>query len=711
MEASNPADTFLIEAAELLDNVEETVLGIEKRPDDTEAVNRLFRAFHTIKGSGAMFGFDAVAEFTHHVESVLDQLRQNRISVSPRLVELILAARDHIQQLLAPAGAVAAATDAASARLACEFQALLVPHVAPAEPSRPRQGVTPLTTAKTKYTIHFRPNPVIAATGLDPATLLEELRSLGACHILADVGGIPPLAKLQPTKCWLGWEILLTTDRDTNAIRDVFIFAEDGSELRVELVSDRPLGADVTGKPAVGLDHHGVAAASANEMRSSGRAAEPETPPLPTKSPRLAGETESPGPHEERPAPDVGAAVKAVREGVVRVPSAKLDHIVNLVGELVMNESRLSQVASRLNVGELAAPVEAIERLIAEMRDAVLGIRMMPIGSTFNRFKRLVHDLSRDLGKEVELVTAGAETELDKTVLDQLADPLVHLIRNSIDHGICPPAERVAMGKPARGTVRLSASHQGSHVVVTIQDDGRGLDTEAIRTKAIEKQLVSADANLTEAEIFNLVFLPGFSTAKSVTGVSGRGVGMDVVRKQIDALRGSIQLASTRGHGTTIALSLPLTLAIIEGLLVTIGDDPFIIPMSVVTENVELRREDRARNNGRNLISVRGELIPYLHLRELFGIPGDEPAIEKIVIVRYGRDRVGLVVDRVLGNHQTVIQSLGRMFRPIGVLSGGTILGDGRVALILDLTGVVAFADSCAGARDTTPGPMTAAVA
>jgi two-component system chemotaxis sensor kinase CheA len=382
------------------------------------------------------------------------------------------------------------------------------------------------------------------------------------------------------------------------------------------------------------------------------------------------------------------------------VPSTKLDHIVSLVGELVINESRLVQVSTRLNSAELAAPVEAMERLIAELRDAVLGVRMMPIGPTFSRFKRLVHDLSRDLGKEVELVTEGAETELDKTVIDQLADPLVHLVRNSIDHGIETPAERTAAGKPARGVLRLGASHEGSHVVVTVEDDGRGLNAAAIRAKAVEKQLIKPDAVLGEAEIFNLIFLPDFSTAANVTAVSGRGVGMDVVRKQIDALRGGIQLSSTAGRGTIISLALPLTLAIIDGLLVTIGSDPFIVPMSVVMENVELRRSERSRNNGRNLVHVRGELIPYLHLREMFGLPGEEPELEKIVITRFGRDRVGLVVDRVLGSHQTVIQPLGRMFRDLGVASGGTILGDGRVALILDLSGLVAFAEKRNGAEN-----------
>jgi len=364
----------------------------------------------------------------------------------------------------------------------------------------------------------------------------------------------------------------------------------------------------------------------------------------------------------------------------------------------VMNQSRLTQVASLIDQPDLNVPVEELERLIGEVRDTVLGIRMMPIGTTFARFKRLVHDLSGELAKEIDLVTSGEETELDKTVLDRLGDPLVHLIRNSIDHGIESPDARVLAGKPRRGSLRLTAAHIGSSVVITVQDDGRGLDAQTLRAKAIERKLIAPDAVLSQRELFNLILLPGFSTAKQVTSVSGRGVGMDVVKREIDALGGSLQIASEPGRGTTISATLPLTLAIIDGLLVEIGSDQFIIPMSTVQENVELVPAERARHNGRNAVAIRGELVPYVYLRETFAIGGAEPELEKIVIVRHGADRVGLVVDRVLGSHQTVIQSLGRFYRDIEVLSGATIMGDGRVALILDLAGLIRVADARAQA-------------
>ena len=375
------------------------------------------------------------------------------------------------------------------------------------------------------------------------------------------------------------------------------------------------------------------------------------------------------------------------------MPSERLDRLVNLVGELVMNQSRLAQAVSQNGAPEFANPVQELERLVAELRDDVLGIRMLPIGTLFGRFRRLVHDLSAELGKETDMVTEGEETELDKSILDQLGEPLVHCLRNCLDHGIESPEHRAERGKPRRATVRLSAVHTGANVVIIVEDDGRGINREAVRAKAIEKQLIAPDAKLSDKEIFNLILLPGFSTASQVTSVSGRGVGMDAIKRQIDVLRGSLSIASEAGAGTRVAITLPLTLAIIDGLRVQIGDQPFIVPMGVVTENVELSRGERARNNGRNVIAVRGELVPYIDLREVFGVDGEIPAIEKVVIVQHEGDRVGFVVDRVLGTHQTVIQPLGRFLKNVEVVSGATIMGDGRVALILDPARVIRFAD------------------
>lgn len=678
MNARHPAQTFLLEADDLLLRIEEIALELNPGDGASDLINQLFRAFHTVKGSGAMFGFDTVAEFTHHVETVLDCVREGRLPVSAELIRLILQSKDRIKTLLDAAQTNADVPAAQGAEIVAALQALL-PDPNEDASRRPTgnqdhatAAISLLATAAQTYQIYFRPAADVMASGTNPIALLNELQTLGDCRVVAKTDQIPPLEQLQPDRCYLAWNISLTTDKGLNAIRDVFLFVEDSSELRIEPV---PAAA-----PAVGL------------------------PPSPSPSADPAtGSGETPQQNLRQGAPESATRKPPGHQASVRVPSDRLDRLINLVGELVMNQSRLSQVAAQANVPNLSGPVEELERLVDELRDNVLSIRMMPIGTTFSRFKRLVHDLSAQLDKEIDLVTAGEETELDKTVLDQLGDPLVHLIRNSIDHGIEAPEGRVQAGKPRRGTIRLAAAHVGSNVIITITDDGRGLDPEAIRAKALEKGLITADANLSDRAMYDLIFQPGFSTAKKVTGVSGRGVGMDVVKRQFEALRGQVAMTSKAGQGTTLTLTLPLTLAIIDGLLVEIGSDQFIIPMSVVTENVELQRAERHRNNGRNVVSVRGELVPYVRLREAFTVPGPELETEKTVIARHGDDRVGLVVDRVLGSHQTVIQPLGRFYRNVGLVSGATIMGDGRVALILDLGGLIRLAGSQKTAAATPP--------
>ncbi len=658
MNIPNHSATFLQEAEELLQQVEAVALDLEVNPGDMESVNRLFRAFHTIKGSGSMFGFDAVAAFTHHVETTLDSVREGRLGITPPLVSLILASRDHIHILLASDPAGTAELTRTGDQIAAGLAALSG-HDAPAaeKTPAPASSVESNEEASATYSIYFRPDPAIFAGGLDPICLLNDLRTVGSCEIKAHLENVPPLDELQFDLCHLAWTITLTTTQPETAIRDVFIFAEDGAELRIE------------------------------RQDSSDSVA-----PIETSAPTPAAVAE-PIREETLKAPVAAVAAKAATPASsVRVPSERLDRLVNLVGELVINQSRLSAAQALDSNPEMAPPVEAMERLIAELRDSVLSIRMMPIGATFSRFQRLVRDLAGDLGKEIDLVTEGAETELDKTVLDQLGDPLVHLIRNSLDHGIEEPDDRVAQGKDRRGTLRLTAAHEGAHVVITIEDDGRGLDKGAIRAKAEEKGLVAPGAPLTEQETFNLIFLPGFSTAKIVSNVSGRGVGMDVVKRTIEGLRGSINLSSPEGRGTVVRLTLPLTLAIIEGLLIEIEGDRFIVPMTAVTENVELSRGERLANNGRNAVTVRGALVPYLPLRDLFEIRGREPELEKIVIVSFEGERLGLVVDRVIGSHQTVIQSLGPFYRGVDLFSGTTIMGDGRVAMILSLPGILRYA-------------------
>ncbi len=646
----NPLPTFLQETEELIADIEQSALALSSGEPSAETVNRLFRAFHTIKGSGAMCGLESLAAFTHHVENLLDKVRGGAVPISDSLTDLILRAADHITSLLnaaqngvIPPGDAGESLIAAVSVLEGSGRSSDDRHTTPEEDA----GAGEQRTRERLWRISFHPNPAILANGGNPVVLLREVRRLGSCVIAAHAEDVPALDAIQTDRCYFWWNIELRSACSENAIRDVFIFVEDDSRLEIEEIAS-----------AVG------GAKAARE--------------LPDRAGTILTAT----------------GLKPVtKEATVRVPAERLDHLVNLVGEFVMNQACLAQVVAQTGVSAFANPIQVMERLVAELRDNVLGIRMLPIGTLFGRFSRVVHDLSAELGKEADLVTEGSETEIDKSILDQLGDPLVHCLRNCIDHGVEPAAERAQMGKRRRATVRLKASHTGSSVVISIEDDGRGIDRDAVKAKAVEKRLVAPETSLSAKEIFDLILLPGFSTAQQVTSVSGRGVGMDAVKRQIDLLHGSLALDSIEGKGTRISITLPLTLAIIDGLLVQIGRERFIIPMSAVTENVELTRRERSCHNGRNVLAVRGELIPFIDLRQIFRIAGDLPVTEKVVIVQQGDSRVGLVVGRVLGTHQTVIQSLGQAYKNIEVVSGATIMGDGEVALILDIAAIVRHAD------------------
>ncbi len=664
-------DVFLQEADDLLAQIEEAALALLQPGAPAELINQLFRAFHTIKGSGGMCGLEKVAGFTHHIETLLDKVRGGSVPVSPQLGELVLEARDHLKAIIGAEQGGEPVDSATGEKLIARLEAFSGAAVTnpPAQPTPCEQNKSAEAPAERAWNIDFRPSPDLFACGGNPALLFRDLRALGECEITAHTDDVPPLNEIQPSICYFRWTATLKSSCDSNAIQDVFLFVEDGSEIKIELVE--AAGPQNPADSSLETSHQAPAAPEPRQSETPGDKAQAQ----PQK------------------ATSEGVRKALAKESTVRVPAGRLDRLVNLVGELVMNQSRLTQAALQSGAPELANPVQEIERLVAELRDGVLGIRMLPIGMIFGRFRRLAHDLAAELGKDVELVTEGADTELDKSILDQLPDPLVHLLRNCVDHGIEPPEDRIAAGKPGRGTIRLTAAHTGSDVVVSIEDDGRGINRAALRAKAVEKQLIAPDTNLSDKELLSLILLPGFSTAREVTNVSGRGVGMDAVKRQIDTLRGSISISSQEGKGTKVSLSLPLTLAIIDGLLVQVGSEQFIVHMASVTENIEIDRSERLSKNGRNVTSVRGDLISYIDLRQLFHIESEAPPIEKIVIVQHEEQRVGLVVDRVLGTHQTVLQSLGRFFRKIDVVSGATIMGDGRVALILDISAVVRFAD------------------
>ncbi len=654
MHADQFKQSFREEAREILVELEAALLELHNNRSDLDLVGRVFRALHTIKGSGAMFGFEDLATFTHNLENAFDEVRNGRLEVSSELIDLTLSALDQIRAMLEEGAGGAPLADAGVCaeilvqvrHLTGKPEASHAGKVAAAEPTSSQ----PAADRMREWFIRFAPGAELMRCGANPLLLLRELRQLGGLSVKASMAAIPPLAELDPERCYVSWEMVLATAAGRDAIRDVFIFVEDSCELSIEPASSLAEGsAEATSATADAADR---TVRALNEPRATS------------------------GGRRTYDAPDNASSL--------RVPAAKLDQFVNLVGELVTVQARLSEIAARHDDPEVAAVSEEIERLTSSLRENSMNIRMLPIRATFEKFRRLVHDLARDLGKNVELTIEGADTELDKTVIDQLSDPLMHLIRNSMDHGIEAPDLRKASGKRATATIHLSAKHSGASVLIAVSDDGGGIDAEAVRSRAVERGLVAAGAELSESEIYSLILQPGFSTAKQVTDVSGRGVGMDVVRQRVDSLRGSIDVASTPAQGTSVTLRLPLTLAIIDGLLVTIGEAYFVLPLANAQECIELTQADVAAANGKHLANVRGELIPYIRLREYFGILADRPAIEQIMLVETGQGRYGFVVDRVLGDCQTVIKNLGRFYRHVQVVSGATILGSGRVALILD---------------------------
>jgi two-component system, chemotaxis family, sensor kinase CheA len=679
------------EADELLVEIEEAILEIEENPEEKEAINRLFRAVHTIKGSGAMFGFDKIVNFSHTLETVLDRLRDGLLPVSRDLIDIILKSKDHIKTILE----CSSNNDSFDKDYENNLINGLKKYLEAANEIKDKKAIIEAEKTMSEeheneitYRIRFQPHKNIFASGIDPALLLDELLSFGEAEVTPHLNNIPFIDDLNPEECHVSWDVILTTKKKIDAIRDVFIFVEDQCSITIDIIDeeiDPELSDPVKKIGEILVERRDVTPEELNKVLDEQK----RIGELLVDSKVVDTETVTSALTEQN-------QIKKLREkrkeekntSSLRVSADKLDILVDLVGELVTVQARLSQKATSQGDPELTTISEEIERLTADLRDNTMGIRMMPIGTIFSKFKRLVRDLSNELGKDIELVTEGSETELDKTVIERLNDPLIHIIRNSIDHGIELPDVRKNTGKPKTGTVCLKAEHSGANVLISISDDGKGLDKEAIYAKALEKGLVSNDATLTEDEIFAFILMPGFSTAKTVTDVSGRGVGMDVVKRAIESLRGSIEIKSEKGKGSKITLKLPLTLAIIDGLLMQIGNTHFVIPLSSVDECVELSDEYSTNSHGRHIMKVRDELVPYVPLRELFDINGDKPPIEQIVITELDGHRVGFAVDQIIGEHQTVIKNLGGFYKNALGFSGATILADGTVALILDVNGL-----------------------
>ena len=703
LELEQVRQTFITESRELLQEMESALLTLEADPEDQGAINSLFRSAHTIKGSSGVLGIHTVEKFTHLVENLLSKMRDGEIKACKENIDLLLQCRDHISVLT---GLAASGIDELSSEVEANGAALTgclgellgageTKHEAKEAAAILGSAEGPISTTDAWH-ISIRFGQDVLRSGMDPVSFLTYLARLGevvSCTTLFD--SMPLADEMDPESCYLGFEIDLRSDFDKATLEDVFEFVRDDASIRIlppfsrvasyiELIRELPENTLLLGEILVkgwALTARELEDALDKQRAVSPDGQKPRIGDLLIENGSVHAETVAAAAEKQKK----NQSISAKEASTVRIDALKLDALVDLIGELVISGANIEQHSARLADAGLRESASVMLRLVEEIRESTMKIRMVPIGETFNRFRRVVRDISRELGKDVDLVTSGGDTELDKTVIEKIGDPLMHLVRNSADHGIEGPEERRAAGKNAKGTVRLNACHDAGSIIIEVADDGKGLDRDRIAAKAIEAGLIQPGAQLTDQEVFRLIFEPGFSTAESVTKFSGRGVGMDVVKRNIEALRGAIDIESASGEGTTIRIRLPLTMAIIDGFMVGVGGSPYIIPLDMVMECVELSEPERSAADKRSYINLRGEVLPYVRLRKFFNERGFSAGRENIVIVQYGGHKIGLVVDELFGEVQTVIKSLGRVYRDIKGISGATILGNGQVALILDV--------------------------
>ena len=643
-------DTYITECLELLGTMEENLIGLDASASN-DTLNAIFRCAHSIKGGAGAFGFAGIAQFTHILEALLDKLREGKLSVTRELTDLLLRARDVVLEM------VMAARDGKT--LPTEFSTDIERELKAAEGGKSAEisaaslpsVVAQAAASERRVEITFTPHATLLANGNEPLLLLRELKTLGAAEIQCNVDKLPNLHEMAYDICYLSWTIILTTSADDAAIREVFEFVDTECDLSIRVLN---------------------------------------APKVETVAERHDEPVADGVPHPMRRASDASGAPPSS----IRVDIEKVDRLINMVGEVVIIQAMLTMQSRRLIDSQSADLVRGIDEMMQhtrELQEAVMAMRMQPVKSIFSRMPRIVRDLSAQLGKDIRLETAGETTEVDKTIIEQLSDPLTHMIRNSVDHGIESPEVRRVSGKPAQGVILLSAEHRGGKIVITISDDGAGINRERVLKKAREKNVISADAVLTDEAIDALIFAPGFSTAEVVTNVSGRGVGMDVVKRNIEGLGGSVSVNNNPGRGSQFVISLPLTLAILDGMVVRVGTEQYIVPIANIIESLRPKSEEvRHVADGNVVINVRGEFVPVLYLHQLFAVKNGEADASKalVVLVENNNTTLGLVVDELVGQQQVVIKSLEENADPVDGVSGATILGDGKVSLILDIAGL-----------------------
>jgi two-component system chemotaxis sensor kinase CheA len=668
--------TYITECFELIADMEEHLLGLNIEQVDKEQLNAIFRCAHSIKGGSGAFGLTYLTNFTHVLEALLDAMRDGKVDPSREAVDVLLQSVDIVTQMIEAAKSNIEPPhglgDDVLARLQqfIEKEALSKPAV--------EAAVSSAEAIVQNWKIYFAPRDSLFASGNEPLLILRELSELGNSQIIANTDSVPLLADLDPTTCYIHWDITLTTDKPEAKIREVFEFVEDHCELKIEVFEAPAATVEDFPSPIYG---------GGLEWEQPLAQSEQKVAPLPS-SPRKREEEYVPQAPEAKAAKEPSAATS------IRVDIEKVDRLVNMVGELVITEAMLRAQTRAMQVDQFSDLLRGIDELsqhTRELQEAVMAVRMQPVKSIFSRMPRIVRDLSTQLGKDIRLEMSGENTEVDKTVIEQLGDPLTHMIRNSVDHGIEKPADRVKAGKPEQGVIHLLSFHSGGRIVIEIRDDGKGIDRDRVLAKAKEKKLIAADAVLSDEECDNLIFVAGFSTAEVVSNVSGRGVGMDVVRRNIEALGGTVRVNTQPGKGSIFTITLPLTLAILDGMIVRVGTENYIIAITSIIETLRPRKEDIRRVEGHSdVINVRGELIPLVYLHQLFSINNalQDPSKALVVLVENGREKIGVMVDELIGQQQVVIKSLEENADAVEGISGATILGDGKVSLILDIPGL-----------------------
>ena len=682
---------FISEAQEQIESLEQLLLQLEDAPGDSELLNALFRCAHTIKGSAGIFGLNRVVAFTHHVESLLDQLREGQIELTPALSTLLLQCNDQLRTLIAQAAAAeedeAVETQVARAALVERLQAAAGGSPIVGQDAAPDPGAPTRASSSRCWHVCAAFGPDTFRNGMDPMALLNYLRGLGEITTLAcDSAAVPALDQLDPETCHLAFELDLETGASRDEIEGAFSFVRDDCTLQVlapDAIAEADAGLidDLPDDPRLGEILQATAGVSPQVLNAALNK-----------------------PAQGKPAAPKDPGVEDTSGRYIRVQADRLDAVINLLGELVIAGAGAALLARQTRQSALIEANGQISRLVEEIRNGTLQLRMVPIGETFSRFRRVVRDTAAELGKDVLLDIQGGETELDKSMVERIADPLMHLVRNALDHGLETPEQRLATGKAAQGKLVLSACHDSGSVLIRISDDGQGIQREKVLQRAWDRGLVEPGVRPADADIDKLIFEPGFSTAEKVTNLSGRGVGMDVVRRNIEALRGTVTLHSEPGLGSRIDIRLPLTLAIIDGFLVGVADSKLIFPLDAVVEVIENRAAvSETDERGRSYVELRGQVLPVVSLRALYALEGPEPERTSVVVLQAGGRRYGVRVDQLLGQHQTVIKPLGRMFRSLRGMAGSSILGNGEVALIFDVTALSQLAAEPPGSSARVP--------